>query len=408
MPSNYFAPAERLASSGPNAPRELQNLVNEYHKAGIAVIMDVVYNHTANEVPHFAVLGGKYHHRVSSDGQYANAAGCGNEVASEHPMTRKMILDSKRFWMEQYHIDGTRDDLASIVDVETMRKGTRLKLHRGGMQTKHRFFTSEPWAWDKSREKWQAGDLDGSTHRPISAWDARYREGMKRFVLGQGSLDEVMTLVAGNVRPYGPGLSPEHLTKYLESHDDQNIADLVAHDSRRARLALGVLAVSQGPIMLGHAQEIMRGKRQTNCYNDAISGRKVWSKVESTRDVLQFASGLLAFRKNTPYFRYGRPLTESDITWLEPNEGRRDTLLGFKLRAPAEARPPRTGGRWPEVIVLANSDGAEWGNFSLPPGRWKVVTNGERLDAEHGVVAPAVGSYGVPPKAFVILSQLPQ
>jgi len=407
MTSGFFAAADRFASRPENALSELQNMVNEYHKAGIAVVMDVVYNHTANGAPQFQMFNDTYFHRTKPDGSKYDAGGVGNEMASENPMARKLILESKRFWQEEVHIDGFRDDLGGIIDRATMRKSVRLKLNRD-MQTKRRFATSEPWAWDKSRELWHAGDFDGTSARPISAWDSNYREASKAFMLGHGNVAQMKTMVAGNVRPYGPGATPESTTKYNGSHDEKTPADLAGWKGEaRARLALGILAVSQGPLMLDHAQEIMRSKGgRSNLYDDPVNGRKPWSQVKSSADVLSFTRGMIKFRNTTPYFRYGRALTANDISWMQPRDGYKDTAFGFVLKAPADAKPPQGGGKWPEVIVLTNSEESTWTKFDLPPGNWKVITDGVKVDANQGVSAPAVGDYGVPPKSMVMLSRL--
>lgn len=423
MTSAFFAPSDRFATAPGRATQELKTLVDAYHKAGIAVVMDVVYNHTANGLPHFDLFGGNYFYRNDAAGRRHNAAGVGNEFATENPMAQKLVLDSKRYWMEEFHIDGTRDDLANVVDRDTTRKATRLKIdgqptspagakHPQKQTRKFRFLTGEPWAWDKSREQWQAGDFDGTTPRVISSWDARFRETAREFLQGKAQADALKTVIAGNVRPFGPGQTPASMTKYIESHDESTVGDIVGPSGvARANLAMGLLAVAQGPIMLGHAQEWMRSKNgPPNLYDDPIRGQKRWATTPAQAQAFAFAKAILAYRKGNPHFHYQRALTSDDIRWLSPTSGDGEgsgAFVGFAIKAPADAPPPKGRAAWGEIIVLMNAHATATASYDLPAGQWKVVTDGTRFDAQRGIYAHALGSYRVNPGSIVILEQVP-
>lgn len=410
MTSGYFAATERYGT-----PQDFQALVDAYHQAGIAVMMDVVYNHTATNAPQFGMFEGNYHYRRTPDGHYYNGAGVGNETASENPMVRKLILDSKRYWREQFHVDGFRDDLAAMIDRGTIRKASRLYVRsdaslsgKGKRKAPARrpgsrdaLATGEPWSAD-GRTQWQAGD-----GLPISSWDDKYREAAREFVLGHGNLDLIRTMVSGNVKPFGSGATPAATMKYIESHDEETVADLVGPGgASRARLALGLLAITQGPVMIGQAQELMRSKDgPPNLYDNPIRGQKKWDTAAAQATEFSFAAGMLKFRTSTPYFRYNRALTARDITWMTPTQGPRKNWFGFEIKAPADAAPPAGGGAWPNVIVLANSEDTDWAHFQLPAGEWTVVTDGVRVNATAGVAPAAAGDYRVPPKSFVMLMQ---
>lgn len=123
-PVNYNVP-EGGYSTDPYDPlcriREFKQMVQSLHKAGISVILDVVYNHTYDiEHSNFQRTYPDYYYRKTADGSYSNGSGCGNETASEQPMMRRFMIESVKYWINEYHIDGFRFDLMGVHDIETM------------------------------------------------------------------------------------------------------------------------------------------------------------------------------------------------------------------------------------------------------------------------------------------------
>ena len=123
-PHNYNVPEGAYSSNpydGAVRIKEFKQMVQKFHENGIRVILDVVYNHTGvTEESNFNQLAPGYYYRFNEDGSFSNASGCGNETASERPMMRKFMLESMKYWIEEYHLDGFRVDLMGIHDIETM------------------------------------------------------------------------------------------------------------------------------------------------------------------------------------------------------------------------------------------------------------------------------------------------
>ncbi|MEO6954308.1 MAG: alpha-amylase family glycosyl hydrolase [Polyangia bacterium] len=387
MTTHYFAPERRYASEAQKAPEELQAAVDALHQQKLSVVMDVVYNHTAQgDELAFNTLGKSYYYRVKSDGSLANGAGTGNELASERPMARKLIIDSLRHFVTKYHVDGFRFDLGSLLDKQTMRSIER-------SLPKRIFLTAEPWAAEGDRSKWGKGDLGASR---VALWNDDFRNAAWSFVGGNGgNRDSLMNAVAGSVRAYGKGWTqrPNQALNYLESHDELTVSDKLGNDKQRVFLANALLLTSQGIPMLAHGQEMMRTKKGiSNAHNlDDETSWIDWSKQKENADLVDATGAVVALRRRLPQFHYDRPLTDKDIQWLKPGN---DKGLGYVLPGKETA------------AVLLNSDKTEHVVFELPAGRWNVVVDGETLKAnEHGLRTTS-GTYSVPPGCAVVLTRL--
>ena len=392
MTTHYLAPERRYASDAAKAPEELQAAVDALHQQQLSVIMDVVYNHTAkgDEIA-FNTLGKSYYYRVKGDGSLANGAGTGNELATERPMARKLIIDSLRHFVAKYHVDGFRFDLGSLLDRQTMRSIERALPKRV-------FLTAEPWAAEWDRAKWGKGDLGASR---VALWNDDFRNAAWSFVGGNGgNRDALMNAVAGSVRAYGKGWAqrPSQALNYIESHDELTVSDKLGNDKQRVFLANALLLTSQGIPMLGHGQEMMRSKKGiANAHNlDDETSWIDWSKQKDNADLVDATGALLALRRRLPQFHYDRPLTDEDIQWLSPGNERG---LGYVL-------PGHGPGKSETAAVLLNSDRSERVTFDLPPGRWNVIVDWETLKAnEHGL-RTASGTYAVPPGCAVVLTRI--
>lgn len=387
MTSHFFAPETSYASGATRgeAVREMKALVNGLHEAGIAVVLDVVYNHTTEgdhrgPTLNLKGLANSHYYRLTPEFFYWNGTGVGNEVASENAMTRRLILDSLRYWRDDYHIDGFRFDLAASLDAATIRQIES--------QFPEMFLTGEPWTADWNRRQWDRGQMRGARW---SFWNDDFRETVRSFVFGQADRNALMTVISGSCFTWAG--SPLQSLNYVEAHDGYTLADLTHGDRRRNRLATVVLFSSLGVPMIQGGQELMKDKGGNhNSYDqDNLTNWIDWSLKEKNRDIYEFYRGMIDIRLENDALRRTDCLDESTVEWLRPGNTR---ALGYRLASP-------TGGN--DVLVLLNSDENEWVTFGLPgSGGWTVLCNGEQARAEG--LGTARNSYRVPPLSGVVLS----
>ncbi|MFZ2960317.1 MAG: alpha-amylase family glycosyl hydrolase [Candidatus Ozemobacteraceae bacterium] len=385
MTSHFFAP-ECGYASGKNgeAVKEFKQMVNGFHKAGIAVIMDVVYNHTAegNEkgVPlNFKGLDNPGYYRLTPDKKfYMNGTGCGNEFRSDNPMTRKYILDSLKYWMRDYHVDGFRFDLGTIIDKETMTA-----IING--LPENTILVGEPWAADWQRNQWGKSDFRNTK---FGKWNDDFREKIRGFMRGQGERNDVMTVLAGSC--FWWAAKPTESVNFLECHDGATMGDMFKGDKARNKLGAMALLTAQGLPMIQEGQEFMKTKKgNDNSYDQDNDINWLDYGVKKTNeDVFQYYKGLIGLRMKYDNFKRVVALNNQTLEWMQPANGR---ALGMLLKGDTN------------FLVLMNSDANEWVKFNLPDGKdWIIVANGEKVD-DSGLIGTAKGEYNVPPLTGVIL-----
>lgn len=296
MTSYFFAPEPRYAvdavteagywnTAAPAHLDEFRDMVKAFHRAGIAVIMDVVYNHTSqyDDQP-LKYIDRKYYYRRGAGGEYLDASGCGNDFATEMPMARRLIVDSIVHWMTEYHIDGFRFDLAAMIDQETF-----VALRDAARRVNpHVILIAEPWGGGRH-------DLARFSELGMASWNDIFRNGVKGHdpVHGQGYIfgtwggsraEDFGMWMLGSVRgKHGPFLEHTHSVNYLESHDGYTLGDFIRiatgnarpgqavadiHANARlqpeqlriAKLAAAMLCTARGIVMLHAGQEFARSK----------------------------------------------------------------------------------------------------------------------------------------------------
>ena len=385
MTSHYFAPADRYASDSVGAAvTEFKKLVDGLHKAGIAVILDVVYNHSCegNEqgpVLNFRGLANQFYYRLTPDSYYWNGTGCGNELRSEHPGTRRLILDSLRHWVEEYHVDGFRFDLAAGIDKDTLLQAKR--------ELPNTYMISEPWTADWNRAMWRKGDLRGSGW---ANWNDDFKHAIRGLCKGEVDKNKVKTVMAGSC--FWWAANPQETVNFIECHDNGTLDDFLGHDEARNRLGAVALLTAQGIPMLHEGQEFCKNKKgNDNSYDQDNDVNWIdWKRKAEKRHIFDFYKGLIAIRLSRPHFRKTNPLGGADVEWMESDHGQ---ALGFRLKE---------NGR-KDVIVLLNASSDDWVTFGLPGGSWKALCNGVEASPT-GVDQPAAsGSYQVPALSGVIL-----
>jgi pullulanase/glycogen debranching enzyme len=264
MPVNYFAPASAYASEPERASQvgELQDLVAAFHRQGMAVILDVVYNHVG-EPPHLMLVDKLYYFEQGDDGTLANWSGCGNDLRARSLMATRLIIDSCTHLITAYGVDGFRFDLAELLGVEVLRD-----IEDALKQTKPDvILIAEPWSF--------RGHIAAAL-RPTgwASWNDGYRNFLRDYVRGAGAADKLEYYLKGS--PWHFAYWPAQTVNYTESHDDRTWIDMITENSghngqhptfddvRRTHLMAAVLFASIGIPMLAAGQDFLRSKQGVN------------------------------------------------------------------------------------------------------------------------------------------------
>lgn len=261
MTVNWFAPASSYALAPERASqiRELQEVVAAFHRRGMAVLFDVVYNHVGVP-PHLMHVDKLYYFRQDAGGALANWSGCGNDVRSRAAMARRLIIDSLTHLIEVYGADGFRFDLAELIGVEVLREiETALKRVKADV-----VLIAEPWSFRGHI----AQDLRPTGY---ASWNDGYRDFLRDFVRGGGNREQFEYFLKGS-----PGLFaawPAQTVNYTESHDDTTWIDTITenaggngqqptlNDCRRTHLMCAILMASIGMPMVAAGQDFLRSKQ---------------------------------------------------------------------------------------------------------------------------------------------------
>ena len=380
--TSFRAMNERYASRGQKqrANKDLMALIDTYHRNGIPVIFDVVYNH-GGEL-HVRALGQDIVYRPRDE--HGNYPEGWPTVRSEHPMVRQMIIDTLKHMVDTYHVDGFRFDLGALLDKKTIRE-----IDRQLPERIHLF--SEPWALGPTR--WSKGDMKSTfADTRWAVWNDDFREPVKAFIKGKtgsaGDRERLKTAITGG---YGWASRPQQSVNYFSVHDGKTAADTVHGDRGRVFQGVVLTLFAQGVPMIAEGTEFMHSKRgEHNSYNRADVNQLDWDQAAQQREMSDAVGKLIGLRKKLPHFKYRRALREGqDIDWLYPD---RDdpNALGFVLRPPAGSQPPKGLG---EIVVLSNGS-RDGRSFKVPPGRWKVIADGVSMQVDENGLAGRVVSDG--------------
>ena len=375
----FFAPESTYALEPEKGSGyyELKQLVDDLHAQGLAVVLDMVYNHVGGPNV-FATIDKKCYFRLNPDLSFSNHSACGNDVKTESPMMRKLILDSIRYYMEEFHVDGFRLDLAELIDMETM---LAIRDLARSINPKA-ILISEPWSPGRGENKYQ---LRGTGW---SAWNNDFRYAAKDFVRGSGNRDWLKGSVFGSVDSWA--LNPLQPVNYLESHDDVAYIDeltanpgqdgrvLTDRDAAMNRLAATILFTSLGKAMMYEGQEFLRSKWGIyNTYNrgDAVNAVR-WTDRDRplAKQALDYYAGLVHLRTSAEgaSFRVAQRPPRNYYRWLLPDNPK---LMGYVVNV-----PQLHAGRG--FAVLLNADDrdraieVELGGATA----WKMVGNGKEVN----------------------------
>jgi len=462
-PISFFAPHHGYSSrQGPLAPiDEFRDMVKALHRAGIEVILDVVFNHTAEGDERGPTLGFRgldnrtYYILEKDRSRYANYSGTGNTLNANNPIVRRMIVDSLRFWVESMHVDGFRFDLASIlsrdvsgavipnapvlwdIESEPALAGTKLIAE----------------AWDAAG-LYQVGSFAGDSWKE---WNGRFRDDIRGFFRGdEGCIEHVADRLMGSPSLYGhKHREPEATVNFVTAHDGFTLNDLVSYDrkhneengednrdgtddnrswncgvegptddpdidrlrTRQAKNFLTVTMLSAGVPMMLMGDEVRRtqgGNNNAYCQDDETSWFD-WTLLTTRSDLLRFVTLLNEHRTSRDVARERKPVSlsqliaQADLMWHgvrrnQPDWGRSSHSLAFSVRYAKESVLMHVilNAYWEplsfELPTAADGVGSPW-------RRWVDTF----LDSPDDIVewerAPAIGgtSYRVEPRSMVLL-----
>ena len=377
---SFFCPELRYSSkrNGIDALKEFKTMVKNLHKAGIEVIIDVVYNHTA-EGNHngptlsFKGIDNQTYYRLSSENPryYVDYTGTGNSINVYHPQTLQLIMDSLRYWIQEMHVDGFRFDLASTLARE-MHEWNHLSsfftiIHQDPVISRVKLI-AEPW--DVGEGGYQVGNF------PVlwAEWNAKYRDSIRSFWKGDGGYaGEIGYRLTGSSDLYeDDGRKPHASINFISAHDGFTLHDLVTYNEkhnennlegnrdghgdnrswncgyegetddkainklrqRQMRNLIATLLFSQGTPMICGGDEISRtqgGNNNAYCQDNEISWHN-WNLSKVEIKLLEFVKKIISIRHNHPVlhrtkFFKGRKIRGSnirDIIWFRPDGGEMD------------------------------------------------------------------------------------
>ena len=435
-PVNYNVP-EGSYSTDPYQPevriREFKQMVKALHDAGIRVILDVVYNHTYDiEHSNFQRTYPDYYYRKAADGKYSNGSGCGNETASEQPMMRRFMIESVKYWINEFHIDGFRFDLMGVHDIETMNE---IRKAVDAIDPTI-FIYGEGWsAGACAYPQEQLGMKANISKMPgIAAFSDEIRDALRGpfsddtvtgWIGGKDETESIKFGIAGAIahpqvdmtkvnysqKPWA--LEPTQMISYVSCHDDMCLTDRLRASipgiTEEELIRLDLLAqtavfTSQGvPFMLS-GEELLRDKKGVhNSFESPDSINHLdWNNLQRYPQVFQYYKGLIQLRKHHPAFRLGNAdLIRKHLEFLpvkRPTARRIDQpehVMAFRLKNYA--------GRddWRDIIVILNAS-REAQDLAIPKGNYTVVCRDGLID-ERGLDTIVGSKLTISPQSALIL-----
>lgn len=420
-PKNYNVP-EGSYSTDPYNPvtriKEFKQMVQALHKAGIRVILDVVYNHTFNiDHSNFQLTYPDMYYRKTADGKYSDGSGCGNETASEKPLMREFMLESVKYWIDEYHIDGFRFDLMGVHDIETMQQ-IRAEVNKIDPSI---YIYGEGWSAgscaypvDKLAMKANTQQLNGigafsddmrdALRGPFSddhkgallAGIPGEEESLKFGIVGGIAHPQVdMTKVNYDKKPWTN--NPTEQISYVSCHDDMCLVDRLkasipsltdknipekertAELIRIDQLAQTAVFTSQGVPFILSGEEMLRDKKGVhNSYNSPDSINHLdWNNLQRYPQLFTYYKNLIQLRKNHPAFRLATgDKVRQHLEFLpavNSKDVKQDCLVGFLLKELQGI------DAWKTIVVIYNFN-KEAKEMAIPEGNYTIACCNGAID----------------------------
>lgn len=404
-PLNYNVPEGSYSTNAADPKtriREFKQMVQALHKAGIRVILDVVYNHTFDiNGSNFQKTYPDYFFRKNAEGKYSDGSGCGNETASDKELMREFMKESVAYWVNEYHIDGFRFDLMGVHDIETMNE-----IHDVVAQIDPTIYIyGEGWSagscaypQDKLATKANTCELNGigafsddmrdALRGPFSddtkggflAGVPGQEESIKFGIAGAISHPQIdMTKVNYSKVPWTN--EPSQMVAYVSCHDDMCLTDrlrssipYIGDDEliRLDLLAQTAVLTSQGVPFILSGEEMLRDKKGVhNSYRSPDSiNRLDWNNLKRYPQVFDYYAGLISLRKQHPAFRMGSAdEVRKNLCFLEAPEG----VVAYQLKNNAG------GDSWKNIIVVLNSQKTPQ-TVDVPENTYTMVVANGKVD----------------------------
>ena len=406
-PKNYNVPEGSYATD-PYEPtrriKEFKTMVMALHKAGIRVILDVVYNHTFNiKNSNFQRISPDYYYRKTADGRYSDGSGCGNETASEKPLMRTYMIESVKYWVNEYHIDGFRFDLMGVHDIETMNQirhevnniDPSIYIYGEGWSAGSCAYSTEKLAMKANAQKLDgigafSDEMRDALRGPFSddhkggflAGVSGQEESIKFGIVGAIQHPQVdMTKVNYSKAPWTN--SPSQMVSYVSCHDDMCLTDRLRTSMpgintdeliRLDLLAQTAVFTSQGVPFMLCGEEMLRDKKGVaNSYRSPDNINHLdWNNLKKYPEVFDYYSGLIALRKAHPAFRLGNAeAVRQHLEFLSAPSG----VVAFRLKNHAG------GDAWNDIIVILNANRTAQ-TINIPMNQYTAVVKDGVVKAE--------------------------
>lgn len=400
--TNAFDPITRI--------KEFRTMVQKFHKKGIRVVMDMVYNHMQETANMDKIVPG-YYFRTDYNGKFTNGSGCGNEMATEKPMVRKFIVDSNLHWVKNYNVDGLRFDLMELIDLQTVKEIT----NKAQEVDPSIIVYGEPWKGGDSPVRY--GTHKGTQrNNNFSVFNDTFRDALrggnepsKGFINGDAHSNARAWTVVEGIKGSVNGLTakPQESINYIEAHDNYAIWDQIEksqntglqhggyrnnitanpfdnHYVRQSLLGAGIILTSQGVPFFQEASEILRTKQGD--HNSYKSDDKInaihWDDKVKYEEVFNYYKGLIELRRKHPAFRMisaDQVRENLGVYFHEGNDKGGVIISHLKNNA--------NGDKWRNIVVIYNSTSIDGYNIneSLPipcGGKWNVVVNDNKAGVE--------------------------
>lgn len=428
-PKNYNTPEGSYSTNpydGKVRNKEFKEMVKALHQAGIRVVMDVVYNHTGDTSVFDNLVPG-YYYRQNADGSYSNASACGNETASDRPMVRNYIVNSVKYWANEYHIDGFRFDLMAVHDIETMNKvSEELRDLDPTIFVYGEGWTAggSPLPDDKKALKVNVKKMD-----QVAVFSDDIRDGIKGhwsnvkdkgFASGNPELKEVVKFgvvastnhpqikygVSGSYAVFPYSDSPTKVIGYVSCHDNNTLYDKLKIANPEAteedllkmdKLSNAIVFTSQSVPFFMMGEEMKRTKQGVeNSYESPDSINQInWDWKTQNKDLVEYYKTLIQLRKNHPAFKMPtEEMIKQNLEFL--NTDSQPLLIAYMLKNNAN------GDAWKNIAVFYNGDSKET-TYPLEGKKWLLISDGNTI--KENSKTKAKKNLKIPAHSMVIVAQ---